>query len=349
MLEIDGSEYSGSGTIVRQAVGFSALTGKAIHVVNARARRTKPGLRRQHIRVVEAICQLVNGSADGLYEGSQEFTFQPGSKGKQHEYCWDIGSAGSTTMLALAVLPVLAFMDQPTAVEIRGGLFQDFAPSMFHLQKVMLPYLRQMGLEADVQMSRPGYVPTGEGQLHMMVRPAKMVLQPLVKENRGPIESLWGIALASNLAERHVGLRMAEAAKASFANAGYQVQIETREDSSAKQPGAALAAFADCDGGVRLGADRAGAPGRPSESIGRYVARQLLNDLATGATLDHFAADQIIPFASIAQGESRFVIPKVTDHIETSAWLARTFIGAQVKVDRNILSIKGIGFGLKRS
>lgn len=50
MLEIDGSRYSGSGTIVRQAVVFAALTGQAVHIVKARVRRPTPGLRPQHIR-----------------------------------------------------------------------------------------------------------------------------------------------------------------------------------------------------------------------------------------------------------------------------------------------------------
>lgn len=55
MIEIDGGRYSGSGTIVRQAVAFSALTGQAVHIVNARVRRPKAGLRAQHVRTVEAI------------------------------------------------------------------------------------------------------------------------------------------------------------------------------------------------------------------------------------------------------------------------------------------------------
>jgi len=38
MLTIDGSRRSGSGTIVRQAVTFSALTGQSIRPVNARAK-----------------------------------------------------------------------------------------------------------------------------------------------------------------------------------------------------------------------------------------------------------------------------------------------------------------------
>ena len=74
MIEIDGSRYSGSGTIVRQSVLFSALTGQAVHIVNARVRRPRPGLRHQHIRAAEAISELVNGEAEGLVPGSQEVT-----------------------------------------------------------------------------------------------------------------------------------------------------------------------------------------------------------------------------------------------------------------------------------
>lgn len=128
MIELDGSQHSGSGTIVRQAIAFSALTGHALHIRNVRSRRDKPGLRRQHIRVVQAIADLVNGTADGLQEGSREIMFRPGRPLGGRGYHWDIGSAGSTTMLALTVLPVLAFACEPTSVQIRGGVFQDFAP-----------------------------------------------------------------------------------------------------------------------------------------------------------------------------------------------------------------------------
>ncbi|HEX2056468.1 MAG TPA: RNA 3'-terminal phosphate cyclase, partial [Nitrospiraceae bacterium] len=133
VLEIDGSQYSGSGTIVRQAVAFSALTGRPIHTVNARARRLQPGLRHQHVRVVEAIGELVNGAMDGVTPGSQELWFRPGVMQAGRRYVWDIGTAGSTTMLGLALLPVLAFASASVEIELRGGLFQDFAPSLFHI------------------------------------------------------------------------------------------------------------------------------------------------------------------------------------------------------------------------
>nr|NIR33937.1 RNA 3'-phosphate cyclase [Desulfuromonadales bacterium]NIR46310.1 RNA 3'-phosphate cyclase [Gemmatimonadota bacterium]NIT68614.1 RNA 3'-phosphate cyclase [Gemmatimonadota bacterium]NIU53143.1 RNA 3'-phosphate cyclase [Gemmatimonadota bacterium]NIV25310.1 RNA 3'-phosphate cyclase [Gemmatimonadota bacterium] len=53
MLEIDGSRYSGSGTIVRQATMLAALTRRPVRLVNVRVRRPQPGLRPQHVRVVE--------------------------------------------------------------------------------------------------------------------------------------------------------------------------------------------------------------------------------------------------------------------------------------------------------
>ncbi len=344
MLEIDGSRYSGSGTIVRQAVMFSALTRRAVHIVKARVRRPKPGLRPQHVLVVEAIRQLVNGTVEGLAKGSQELIFRPGPVQAGRHYHWDIGSAGSTTMLGLALLPVLAFAPSPIQAELRGGLFQDFAPSVFYLQHVMLPLLVRMGLEAEMEMKRPGYVPQGGGSLSLSVKPVLQPLRSLVLEEPGTVERVWGIALASHLEEARVSHRMAESAKEVLGGAGYRADFEVRYDTTAPQPGAALAAFADLSGKARLGADRAGAPGRRSEAIGRFVAHHLLEDLRTGATLDRFAADQIIPFAALAEGASSFRIPSVTEHVETSAWLAKEFLGAEVRVEDHVLSVNGSGF-----
>jgi RNA 3'-terminal phosphate cyclase len=71
MVIIDGSLYSGSGSIVRQTVAFSALTGQPIHLVNARTKGEKPSLLRKHARVVEAIYEFVHGKAEGRQEGSR--------------------------------------------------------------------------------------------------------------------------------------------------------------------------------------------------------------------------------------------------------------------------------------
>lgn len=68
MLEINGSAFSGSGMIVRQAIAYAALTGTPIHLHDVRARRSHPGLRPQHRCAVEAIRELVGGKLGGLAE-----------------------------------------------------------------------------------------------------------------------------------------------------------------------------------------------------------------------------------------------------------------------------------------
>jgi RNA 3'-terminal phosphate cyclase (ATP) len=349
MLEIDGSLYSGSGTIVRQAVAFSALTGNAMRLINVRAKRTKPGLRRQHAQAVEAIRQLVDGTTEGATIGSREFVFWPGAPSQSRHYTWDIGSAGSTTALALAVLPVLAFGSSRVSIELRGGLFQDFAPSFYHLEHVLLPLLNRMGFVATMRMERPGYVPTGQGIWHLIATPATSTLQSLTLDKAGVVKKIWGIALASRLKERSVSDRMAETAKRVFGAAGYHADIQVLYDDNALQAGAGLAAFADLSGGARIGSDRAGAPRRSSEAIGKYVARQLLEDLQTGATLDRYASDQIIPLVALAAGESRFRIPRVSEHIESNAWLSREFLGSEIHVEGHELVVNGVGFRARSS
>jgi RNA 3'-terminal phosphate cyclase (ATP) len=350
MVEIDGSRYSGSGTIVRQAVVLSALTETPVHIVNARVRRAKPGLQPQHIRVIEAIRELVGGRTLGVIRGSREFRFWPGSvKASAREYVWDIGSAGSTTLLTLAALPVMIFARHSVNAEIRGGIFQDFAPSFFHLSEVMIPLLRRMRVQAEVEMQRPGYVPIGGGILRLRTSPVASCLQPLIRDEQGHAEGFSGIALASRLDIRAVARRMADSALTVLRAAGRDAKIDAVEEQTALQRGAALAMFAHFDGGWRLGSDWAGAPGRPAEAIGERVASQLLSDVNSGATLDSFAADQIILFAALAQGESRFRIPRMTGHIQSNAWLVNEFLNARVEIREPIMSIAGVGFRAAKS
>src|SRR4029453_2017558 len=179
MLHLDGSHFSGSGTIVRFGVPLAALIGQALHLTHVRAKRASPGLRPQHLKAVEAVTQLCQGTLEGGTVGSREIVFRPGSLPQAGTFRWDIGTAGSTTMLALALLPLAAFAQGPQTFHLSGGLFQDFAPSALHVQHALLPLVRRMGLRADLHILRPGYVPTGGGRVALTVTPVGDTLCPL--------------------------------------------------------------------------------------------------------------------------------------------------------------------------
>jgi RNA 3'-terminal phosphate cyclase len=70
-----------------------------------------------------------------------------------------------------------------------------------------------------------------------------------------------------------------------------------------------------------------------------------MEDLASGAAVDRHAADQLMPFAALAAGESRIRVPFITDHILSSAWLAKEFLEADIQIEGQLLRIAGGSHG----
>jgi RNA 3'-terminal phosphate cyclase (ATP) len=344
MIHIDGGQKSGSGTIVRFAVGLATLLGVQLHLTHIRAKREKPGLRPQHLKAVQALNQICQGSLDGGEIGSGEVWFKPGGGVKGGHYEWDIGTAGSTTLLAATLLPAACFSQGAISFKLSGGLFQDFAPSAYHMQYVLFPVLGSMGITAELNITRPGYVPRGGGIIEVRVEPIGGKLKPINLPSQGKVTRIQGVALSSHLEQRRVSQRMVEKCNQVLKTQGYQANIEVIHDTSALQRGAALALFAETSSGCIIGADRAGALGRTSEDIGKYVATSLLEDLSTGATVDRYLADQLIFYAALADGISQYRIPRLTEHVETNLWLVETILGAKTEVEGNLLKIQGIGY-----
>jgi RNA 3'-terminal phosphate cyclase (ATP) len=248
-------------------------------------------------------------------------------------------------MVAMSLLPPACFADTPCRFRIRGGLFQDFAPSAFHMQRVLLPTLFRMGIRAELHIERPGYVPTGGGVVELTVHPVGQTLAPLVlPQRRARVKAIRGVALSSHLDERQVSRRMAESCATLLTRRGLRPEIEVRNDATAAQPGAALAVVAETKDGRLLGADRAGAPRRTSEAIGRTVAHALLTDLDSSASVDRHLTDQLVVFAALTAGESLYSVPRVSEHLETNLWLAERVAGAHTAIEGNVVRVEGIGY-----
>jgi len=343
MITIDGGAKSGSGTIVRYSVALASLLGKEIRIQNIRARREKPGLRAQHLKTIQACQEMCHGVVSGATVGSRDISYAPKERFKGGEYHWDIGTAGSTTMMAQTLIPLACFAEKPCKFRLEGGLFQDFAPSAYHMKFVLPPLLKQMGIQVKLEIVRPGYVPKGGGILEISVEPTGK-LKPLSLTQQGEIRSIKGIALSSHLKERRVSHRMAEECQKILSSYSYKAEIKEIYDGSSLQEGAALAIYAETSSGSIIGSDRAGRPGRSSESIGRYVAQNLLEDINTGATVDRYIADQLIIYAGLAEGTTQYSIPRITEHVETNLWLIEEFLGAKTKIKDNLLEIEGVSF-----
>jgi len=345
MIEVDGAAKSGSGTLLRYAVSLATLLGEELHMWNIRAAREKPGLRHQHRQAVLACCDVSQGSAEGAALGSMEIWYTPGKAMEGGSYSWDIGTGGSTTMLAMTLLPVACFAAKPSSFTISGGLFQDFAPSAYHMKYVFFPFLRKMGIDADVEIRRPGYAEQGGGIIEVKVMPVDKIKAVRVTKPAS-VSLVKGIALCSHLKQAEVSDRMAQECERALKRAGYRVSIETVYDSTATHPGAALAVWVDSED-CHIGSDMAGRRGRRAETIGRQVANNLIEDIASGATVDRFLADQVILYAALAEGVTEYLIPRLTDHVDANLWLVGAVLGkfgAETELQGQRVRIKGIGY-----
>jgi RNA 3'-terminal phosphate cyclase (ATP) len=250
-------------------------------------------------------------------------------------------------MLALTILPLAVFASTPLSFRISGGLFQDFAPCAYHMQQVLLPTLARMGVRSTLTMLRPGYVPRGGGMIEMETHPTERKLAPISLTEPGAVRSVHGVSLASHLKSQKVAERMARQCRKGLSAKGLHGKIEIVDDATASQRGAALFVCAETATGCLIGADRAGRVGRRAEDIGTFVAQSLVEDLDSGATVDRHLADQLILFAGLAEGTSRYMIPHMTEHVDTNLWLIDKILGAETRVAGHQVIIRGVGFQKK--
>ena len=88
MIEIDGSQKSGSGTILRLSIAIAAIKGQQLHITNIRQNRPQPGLKHQHLESVLTAAKLCNAEVKGATLGSRELWFTPHEiKGGNIEAC----------------------------------------------------------------------------------------------------------------------------------------------------------------------------------------------------------------------------------------------------------------------
>src|SRR5215210_615466 len=204
MLELDGSQGEGGGQILRSSLALSMVTGTAVRIRNVRARRSKPGLMRQHLVAVQAAARIGGAQVTGAEIGSSMLTFIPGEV-KPGEHVLSVGSAGSTTLVLQTVLPALLCAAEPSLLVLEGGTHNPLAPPFEFLDRAYLPLLNRMGPRVQAELERPGFYPAGGGRIVVSIEPAAR-LSGFELLERGEVRQRTATAIVSRL-PRHIAER----------------------------------------------------------------------------------------------------------------------------------------------
>ena len=331
MIEIDGSYGEGGGQLTRTAVALSAITGRAARIVNVRARRDKPGLAPQHLAALRAVAAVCDASTEGLERGSTAVAFLPGAL-KGGEYDFDVGTAGSATLVLQAVLPALLASGEASRLVIRGGTDIRYSPPADYVGEVLLRHLARMGAHVDFRLRKRGYYPRGGGEIAVEIAPTRLC--PVQWSSPGHLQALRGTAHVANLPV-HIPQRMRDAALAQLGRLGAAADIATPVlgGADAIGRGGAIVVWAETERTV-LGSARVAELGVRAETLGEAVGRELKADIEAGVTVDLHAADQLLVYLALADGESSFAVRELTSHARTAMWLIEQFLPLRFVEDR---------------
>ncbi|MEM3696277.1 MAG: RNA 3'-terminal phosphate cyclase [Candidatus Bathyarchaeia archaeon] len=334
MIEIDGSQKSGSGTILRLSVALAAILGEDLHIYNIRQKRPQPGLRPQHLEAVLTAAKLCDAEVKGAELNSRELWFKP-KKVKGGSFEAEIGTAGSIPMLLMTILPICAFAENTVHLHVsRGGTDVSNSPTINYIRYVLLPTLKRMGVNASLIVHKYGYYPKGMGEVTITVEPCKH-LKPLVLKDFGKIKTIKGVSVCTFLADRRVAERQAKASNEYLKEKGYSAEIQIiNDESNPLQKGSSLVLWAETDADAILGADAIGELRKTSETVGREAAEKLYVEVSAKPTVDVHLADMLVPYVALADGGSVYFTRALSDHLETNIWLAEKILSVKFHINK---------------
>ncbi|HYH45275.1 MAG TPA: RNA 3'-terminal phosphate cyclase [Thermoanaerobaculia bacterium] len=325
MYRIDGSRGEGGGQILRTSLAISMITGTPVRLTGIRARRSRPGLMRQHLTAVLAAAQVCAARVEGAGIGSREIAFTPAQvvPGEHH---FAVGTAGSTTLILQTVLPALLLAAGPSRLTLEGGTHNPLAPPFEFLDRAFLPLLRRMGARVEATLERAGFYPAGSGRLAVAVEPSRG-LQPLELDERGEIRRRAGTVLLANLpghiAEREVRSLVE---MTGWDEACFEIR---RVDSPG--PGNAVLLELESDALTEV-FTAVGQVGIPAEAVAERAVREMRAYLAAGVPVGEHLADQLLLPLALAGGGSFATFP-LSLHATTQIDLLRELLNVEITVE----------------
>ena len=315
VIQLDGR--AGGGQMLRTALSLAMVTGQAFRMTNIRGQRSRPGLMRQHLTCVQAACEISGGSADGAAIGSTELVFRAG-KIRPGTYRFAIGTAGSTTLLLQTLLPALWQGGGPSTLRLEGGTHNPMAPPFEFIDRVFLPALRTLGVEASVSLVTPGFAPAGGGVIECLIQPCAALGSLDLTERGEPGEPRIRVKT------RHLPLAIAERMlkAANEVLPSRDIAVEDCDDG----PGAGICCWVETDLGDRCElTSSVGERGVSAERVGQRAAKTMRDFLNSGAPVGRHLADQLLlPMALAGRGQFLTVAPD--NHVPTNISVIGKFL-----------------------
>ena len=326
---IDGSTGEGGGQILRTSLALSCITGKSLHIENIRAARRNPGLAKQHLSCVQAACQICNGQCQGAALGSRVLDFQPGLV-QGGDFYFDIGSAGSASLVIQTVLPALFLADKSSTVTVTGGTHNPLAPPFDFLCETFLPVIAMAGFRGNCKLIKHGFFPAGGGKITFDIQPwQKNTHQTIDLCELGKERQIYARIYTAQLAE-HIAQRQRKLLRQSKLEIQNFEHIEVTDSDG---PGNCVM-IRVCNGGRTTVSTAFGMRGKPSQKVVGEVVNLAEDFLAGGAAVDRFLADQLLIYMVMSK-TGCYTTNELSSHLLTNMEIIKKFLDVNFCVEHS--------------
>lgn len=323
---IDGSQGEGGGQVLRSALALSLATGRAVRVEKIRAGRPKPGLLRQHLTALQLAARIGSAEVEGDALGARTLRFAPQTclGGTYHVR---IGSAGSTSLVAQAVLPALLLAEGPTELIIEGGTHARSAPTFEFLRFAYLRVLEAMGAGVEATLERAGFFPAGGGVLRLRITPCSS-FRPLELRDAGARRDAWALVRSARIPHDVAERELAEIERLLRWPPGDALRFEEQK----RSPGAGNAVMlCVAHEHVTEVFSSFGARGLRAERVAKTAVDALKAWERAACPVGPHLADQLmLPMALGAGGVYR--TSRLTAHATTNRRVIEAFLGPVIDV-----------------
>ena len=322
MLTIDGCIGEGGGQILRSSLALSMCLNTPFRIINIRRARKKPGLRRQHLAAVNAATAVSAANVEGAALGSRELKFIPRHISAGN-YDFDIGTAGSTTLVVQTILPALLLAKGSSHLRVKGGTHNPLAPPFDFLDLSFFPLINRMGPRVSGNLEVPGFYPAGGGILHVDIEPAPK-LKPIQLVERGEILEMRAIAMLAYLPQ-HIALRELQVIGSELGL--NQRALHLRYVDTAHGPGNVVNVMVRSSHITEVFTSF-GERGVRAEIVAKRVVQSVRRYLDAGVPVGEHLADQLLVPLALA-GSGSFMTLRPSRHTATNMAVIKRFMYIQ--------------------
>jgi len=325
MIELDGSVGEGGGQILRTGLALAMCTGQPLRIHSIRAKRSKPGLMRQHLSCVQAAQTVSGATVSGAELGSSSLQFEPGAV-RAGDYRFAVGTAGSCTLVLQTVLPALMRAATPSRIELSGGTHNPMAPPFHFIERCFAPLLKRMGVGLALTLRRHGFYPAGGGEAVATITPAEHGLQPFDLLHRGALREAYAECLVPGLSR---GVATRELSALGAAMGWSHDQLRTPAVRQDEGPGNALMATLAYEQVTEL-VTAFGEKSRSAENVAAAVVAELRAFQTSPAAVGPHLSDQLaLPLALAVHDSGRtaaYSFTELTEHARTNFQVIEAFL-----------------------